>query len=759
MEMDTSAPPTPAEPVLIDAGPEVDQFAKLLDSCLSSKAPTDEKREQLLDLPRQYHRITIDRQRKLRPRASQNGDIDMMTEDKEDPDASEEEAQLHEKVSKEAQTWDLLSRVLPLRHAQPTSAARNKLERLKMAGRNNEDLSASLLGSFFQNDLVARERRAVLQWLQTSAASGPSIDDLTRDLQQSADRGEIVAHGWVHTRSAIKYKKTTTGWSHLLDRQPSSKTMETHQTSRGKPMVTQLDPDACSRQGRELQPQDAFFEQAIWLGCFEHLRRGSSLEEIRDWCSERTEAWRAISMSGVFLSTDDADIAECTSPASVALWRRMCYTLAQKGTSDKYEAAVYGLMSGDISTVEKVATTWEDYLFTHYNALLRAQIDNYILEKCPPAEAARMVQSFPTFNALQSYGEGKQVETKILHTLSQKPGPKDELTDPNKALQSAILSRGLDDYFLEQGRLLSLPSEQQTVAGYFRADDLDGLRILAHVWVIITVLAAFEDAAGSYVTSKMPPRWETESHIIAQYANFLRRANLEELIPTYCSIIPTKQRHMILSTNLIHEEDNSRRQSLLLLMQKAGIDTVQYVEDQTGYYFDKIVEAQPKHDGAALVFSCLGDGSSSARVGQGIKADFFGEDEDDVEPNHACLVRSIEWLKLVRASWPSVFSWGTAAYKTFLSNVDLRSARLLMKTVSFSSVISDCLDQPAEDDELFDLEFWSANIAGVEDAEVTPQDVMEKAHSFRELEALVIALDNLESISAFAEFATEIADK
>lgn len=36
---------------------------------------------------------------------------------------------------------------------------------------------------------------------------------------------------------------------------------------------------------------------------------------------------------------------------------------------------------------------------------------------------------------------------------------------------------------------------------------------------------------------------------------------------------------------------------------------------------------------------------------------------------------------------------------------------------------------------------------------------MEKAHSFRELEALVIALDNLESISAFAEFATEIADK
>lgn len=775
MEMDTSAPPTPVEPVLIDAGPEVDQFAKLLDSCLSSKGEPEEKRQKLLDLPRKYHEITVKRLRKLQPRSRQNGDVDMMNEDEDDVGSSQEEAQECERLSKEAQTWDLLSRVLPLRHSKPLEGdSEAQRFRLEQAADQND---RSILGPFFRRNPVAKERRAVLQWLQTNAANGPSIDDLAQELQKNADRGEIMAHGWVHTRSAIKLKKSVTGWPHLLDRQQSAKTMETHKTSNASPMITQLDPDACSRQGRQLQPQDAYFEQALWLGCFEHLRRGSSLTEIRDWCSERTETWRAISMSGMLLSTNDEDVADCTSPASLALWRRMCYALAHKGTSDAREAAVYGLLSGDISTVEKVAKTWEDFVFTHYNALLRAQIDTYILERCPPAEAAHMVQSFPSFNAVQSDEDGDHVERKILHSLSLKEGAKKELLDPNKALHSAILSRTVDEYFLQQGRVLSTLSTAPHNGGYVQAEQYDGLRIVAHVYALATLLEGFDLRYASVVPlPKDSKRRETEGNIISQYASFLRQASLEELIPTYCALLQAPQRYDVLSANLILEEDVERRQTLLTLMEKTGIDLVEFVEAQAGHYYDQVVESQLKEENDAAVFRCLGDGSSSARVGRGMKADFFGEDEDDIEPNHAHLVRSIEWLQLVPATWPSVFAWMTAAYKTFLSeychfltgiitsnsatgNVDLRSARLLMKTISFSSVLHDCLGLNYDEDCAYDLAFWSLQLDTIEDHDTTPQQVMEHARSFRELEALVIALDNLESISAFAEFATEIADK
>lgn len=665
MEMDTSAPPTPGEPVLIDAGPEVDQFARFLDSCLAAKGQPQEKRQQLLSLPRKYHEVVVKRLRKLQPR-THNGDVDMMNEDEEDAGSSQEEARECERLSKEAQTWDLLSRVLPLRHPEPNAAtSMTPRSRLQQAA---DQSNPSLLEPFFRDNPVAKERKAVLQWLQTNASSGPSIDDLTRDLQHSADRGEIMAHGWVHTRGAIKLKKSMTGWPHLLDRQQSAKTMEAHTASNGAPLITQLDPDACSRQGRQLQPEDAFFERAIWLGCFEHLRRGSSLNEIRDWCSERTETWRAISMSGMLLSAKDEDFVDCTSAASLALWRRMCYALAHKGPSDSYEAAVYGLLSGDISTVEKVATTWEDFLFTHYNALLRAQIDTYILQQCPPAEAANMLQSFPSFNAVQSYGEGDHVEGKILHSLSLKEGPKKELLDPYKSLHSAILSRRLDDHFLEQGRALSPSSSQAGVDGYFKADEYDGLRVIAHIYALATLLEGFDaQYAAVEPLPKTSDRRATEGNIISQYASFLRRASLEELIPTYCAILRVPQRYDVLSANLILEEDYGRRQTLLALMDKTGIDVTEFVEAQTGYYYDKVVESQPTDASGAIAFHCLGDGSSSARVGRGMKADFFGEDEDDIEPNHAYLVRSIEWLKSVPATWPSVLDWGTAAYKIFLS--------------------------------------------------------------------------------------------
>lgn len=82
-----------------------------------------------------------------------------------------------------------------------------------------------------------------------------------------------------------------------------------------------------------------------------------------------------------------------------------------------------------------------------------------------------------------------------------------------------------------------------------------------------------------------------------------------------------------------------------------------------------------------------------------------------------------------------------------------------MKTVSFASVVSDCLGLQYDDDHSYGVDFWTMQLDNIGDHATTPYQVAEHARNFRELEALVVALDNLESISAFAEFATEIANK
>lgn len=665
MEVET-APETRAE--FIAAGPEIEQFANALDDCISPRLSDADKREQLLNLPRKYHENALRRLAQLRPAGARNShdDVDMDVDDVDGAGLPLAESEAAKQLEKEAQTWDLLGRVLPLRY--PNAERTSRLSRLDMLADKPEH--GNSLHSFFQTNSVAKERRAVLQWLQSNAASGPDIDDLTRDLQQSADRGDIIAHGWIHTRSAIKMKKSVTGWPYLLDQQ-SGNISSSHTTSSGAPLVTQLDPDATTRQGHQLQPQDGYFERAIWRGCFEHLRRGSNLQTIRDWCQERTEMWRAISMSGMLLSADDEDVAIGAGPASLALWRRMCFGLARQGGSDDYERAVYGVLSGDILSVEKVARTWDDFLFAHYNALLRTQIDNFILGRCPPGEASNLTQTFSSFDAVQFHGEAVNVEKRLIQSLESQVGIKDEAFEPNKALQASILAQEIGEYLYHQGRAMA-PSAEETdgvIQGrkYFTLEQHHGLRIVAHMYVLLSLLEGIGSRQQILNQSiKSPERQTAEENILAQYAGFLRRARLQELIPVYCSILHSPRRYEVLSSNLILEQSPDRRLDLLNLMKRANIDGSKFVTTQATLLYDRVTQDGDK-EFEAKRFRILADGPPTARIGRAIKPDFFGDDPEYVEAGHKYLIRSLEWLLMVDETWPKVFSFGTKIYKFFLS--------------------------------------------------------------------------------------------
>ena len=667
------------EPAPVIAGPEVEEFANALDECLSPYLSLSEKKERILDLPRLYYETSLRRLSTKRPKRNRmsNDDIDM------DIDESEARASVQDRnetvrLEKEIQVWDLIRRLLPLRYA----ASRTNTPQTRTSPRKAKQTSSDSIQDFLISDTVAQERHAVLQWLQTSATAGPDIDDIVQELQKNADRGDVIAHGWLHTKSKIKLRKSMTAWPHLLDRQSPS-VAESHTNADGAPLVTQLDPDAITRQSRKLEPQDEYFERAIWLGCFEHLRRGSSLDTIRDWCQERTEMWRAISMSAMLLPSDDAEAPVDASPESLALWRRMCYGLARQGGSDDYERAVYGILSGDISSVEKVAHRWDDYLFANYNALLRTQLDSFILGQCPADVASNLTQSFSVFDAVQFHEGTDTIEKRLIRALESKSDIQREATEPSKALQASYLSKQMDQYLYEQGVLLaeeapgagisSLVRQAGRVDGsikkrkYFRLGQREGMRIVTHVYILKALMEQLDAQDGLEAHGAHSDWMYSQQNILASYTDYLRRANLQELIPLYCSILDPPRRYEVLSHNLIHEEDYKQRLMQLKLIKKAGIDVMEFVETQATITYEALKTASGKTSPVGELFRIVDSGAATSRQGRAIRPDFFGDEEDAIEPRHENVIRALEWLALVHEKWHRVFAVGSMVYKYFLS--------------------------------------------------------------------------------------------
>ncbi|THW31249.1 hypothetical protein D6D25_05713, partial [Aureobasidium pullulans] len=239
----------------------------------------------------------------------------------------------------ELDTWDLFRIMLDLRYSPKKQLRQQEKEaRLAELGTQNTYTSdAELWERFTLDNDSARERHLVVKWLQAAANHGESdIEAIADELEKKSGRGTgIWFNGWMETRERIKGTKRMRVYSTA-----SPESLDVKRTHSNEPLVSSLDPDAPTRQYRVLEKADEYSERALWMTCWEMLRRGHSWFDICQWCSERNQSWRAVSMAAS--SDSDANIA-LPGVSAGSLWRRMCYSLVQGGSTDEYEAAVYGV--------------------------------------------------------------------------------------------------------------------------------------------------------------------------------------------------------------------------------------------------------------------------------------------------------------------------------------------------------------------------------------------------------------------------------
>ncbi|KAL4422844.1 hypothetical protein ABPG75_009041 [Micractinium tetrahymenae] len=169
-------------------------------------------------------------------------------------------------------------------------------------------------------------------------------------------------------------------------------------------LVTELDPDAPTRQHKALQADDATDEERLAARLFRLLRAGR-MTEARHLCEAVGQPWRAASLGGggaqgplpLGAAAEEADTMDPAGEQAQdlaaevegggvllrALWRWSCFQLAERAGAAAeasggglHEAALYAALSSHVGRVLPVCASWEDRCWAFLRCWLDAAVDS-----------------------------------------------------------------------------------------------------------------------------------------------------------------------------------------------------------------------------------------------------------------------------------------------------------------------------------------------------------------------------------------------
>ncbi|KAJ2799275.1 Nucleoporin nup84, partial [Coemansia helicoidea] len=401
----------------------------------------------------------------------------------------------------ESSTWDLVARLYPLRQQSRAEAHAATPSAAKPA---TTDFTS--VRELMDTNSQLTEYVEVRRWLEATAPAFQPVE--TR-------KGYLF-----YTRRSIRERASGSAAA----------------TAAGGQTVTEADPDATSRQRKELAPEDAEYEAGLLRTLYDYVRRGS-VGNAMDLCVESDEPWRAASLkgglfwrdpqlepeSGMSVDAEDGPGAVDVHPPHTAgninraLWKRACAALAHDESNDSYERALYAALSGRLDEVVLVCETWEDYVWAYVNAMIEACIDQAIRGAAGLYEPA----STASFDHIQSkyppVSDMRHVFTAI--ATHDSAALRLESAAPFHRLQKALIEDTFVEYVTEFARALRAANESA-------ADDCpELLRLVVHIALYLRRLGADLPA-------------EVVSDVLESYIAHLAESH-RELVATYVAHMPT----------------------------------------------------------------------------------------------------------------------------------------------------------------------------------------------------------------------------
>ncbi|KAL8822657.1 MAG: hypothetical protein Q9191_006611 [Dirinaria sp. TL-2023a] len=761
-------------------GKQVEHFAEHLDRYMSQKPKTIQKDcRHVLPLVNEYRRIASDTLKylkgihsaeqdkrasgtwKLRLRSSNRslGSNRSFSSQSSQADA-EENGGIRTSVKdlkdweQEEQTWELLAHLLQVQYAVPQSEIENLgiPEKYHRPPRRTVDPRFSsekdAWDQFLAEDDLAWERHTVVEWLKRCAdASNQDIDEVVRDLELGADRGtSLWAHGWLYTKESVKGQKRLRSWPQALDPDDPGIESSLRSADKTKSLVTQLDPDAITRQGRDLESQDLYFERAMWLACWEMVRRGKEWSYIREWCQEKAEGWRATLMRGDPRALSADKTPPMSGWQSRALWRKVCCSAAKDGGVDQYENAVYGVLGGSLHSVLKVCGNWNDYLFAHYNTYLLRQFDDYESNGLSVSTSPSIMPI--TQSAFSRDEDGSQ----IVERMKSLESTKKQAATLTKMLQGSLIAKSFREFAIHQGvrlaqsanseeesKVIPEPSErhlrqlEEKVTARITVEDYDMLRTVTHM------LFVFQDLGMNF---DYEDDLSAAENIVVAYIEYLSKAGKQQLLPLYASRLSPSRATNCLARQLPLIQDHSERRTVMSLMEKSGLDAPGILMTQLKLI---ILDAPPRPKSSVLCspLSIVESPASNTGKMRAVKKSFIGDSISDDEND---LINGFEWYLLIQDQWQQIMSMGAILYKHFLrrcsaATPDVRKLLTIDRSRHILGHIVDLSKMAEESEESNDDEEYESIEGGDRKIE---KRLLTQARTFRDFENLFIALDAME---------------
>lgn len=571
----------------------------------------------------------------------------------------------------EADTWELLLNIIgvddPHSRLASTEAAKTAFQNLHRYSSDRQ-----IWEQFISADHYATECLTIMKWLEDTANSGVrEVDTIIADLEDQAERGQgLWTHGWLYTKEAIKGQKRLRAWPRPLEPNDPGIKVSLLNTESQEPLITQLDPDALTRQKQTLQKQDQCYERATWAACWSMLRRGENWTKIREWAQERLENWRAVSLCGS--SVDPSLCGEMITPADDSTarmanfrqqisWRAACSALSRNPNVDDFQRAVYALLCGETQPAYSACRSWDDFLYVYLNSVLIGRYQGF----CKQLE--RKINYSPT--APVTFVPDTLIHPDLLRFLQHLKTNAivgGEARNPYRMIQTAIMSKSYDKYFHllanSVSRVAAAKSDGSSIVPdlspsladddlVVAARDEDALRIAAHVYVIVRSMGYVRADTQSL---------ETASVNVVGHIATLEEAGLYEVIPLYASLLPTELAHSVLGKVLVAIVDPRERRQQVQLMEKHGIDVEAVLENQWEWVWHKVSAIE--HPRTLTRYPKVISLPSGQRELARVKKDYIGTDVSDDDEQ---IIRSLEWLRYIDGQWGKICRLGSHTYRRF----------------------------------------------------------------------------------------------
>lgn len=605
-----------------------------------------------------------------------------------------------QKLSLECDLWLLASNLLLSRGPNAVEAAAiNQVDRLRELHQYSSN--PDLWNAFLDSDAIAQEYETILVWLHERAASeDEEIRQKIAPTLARSNRGEMDSAVPVFTTHDIKQKKRLMARAGALD-------------PRDDGLSSQLDPDAPYRQNAQLDPQDQFYEQASWQTCWEMLRGGRSLQDIRTWWTDAKEPYRA----ALCCDSDYGSEAAFDSPflrmmnlATNSQWLSLCRTISRDPTiSDPVKRAVFGVLSGDSSVSDLACENVDDMIFSLINALLVERYLHYV-------SAYRRRLEDPGRCAYQPLSNDRQLIGDLVGNMQSSAKFEEEMHSPHKFIEAALVGMDYKQFFRELGQ----GAAQVTyVTGRFdhlieqteplevsdcvqiTASDADSVRIVVHLQLALQASGALDLKLSPNSESELKELIWIENNV-ASYIGHLQQDKKLSLIPLYASRLSHKRCSSVLGATMIDITDNKERDQLVRLMRKCDIDVADTL------FAIAVAATDPKlgdfrHD--SIEVEAQGITEKPPRGQTKIRSGFMS---DDISNEEDKAILGVEWYR-----WVDAENWGKACfsistlYKLWLAKGRFSALRSLAQRASLADVSLAALsmnlnfgsDQEDEDDE------------------------------------------------------------